>query len=494
MAAQPESDRLVSRRGGSRNHLIPNHEDLAFGSVHRLADMIRHGALQPSELVEIYLARIRVLDPKLRAFVEVYEMEARAAAEYASAQAALGRFQGPLHGVPVVLKDLIDVAGRPTTLGSVTRKDVLADATATLAKRLVGAGMIILGKTHTVEFAFGGWGTNIHMGTPRNPWDATVHRVPGGSSSGSAVAVAAALAPAGVGTDTGGSVRIPASMCGLVGLKPTAGRVSKSGVGALSQTFDSIGPITRSVEDAALMFAAMEGPDLADPATLAVAGSTPLDGLKSGIRGLRVAVPMEMDLAGVDPDVLDRFSEALDVARRLGAQLSEMRLPESFSRSVEVMNTIISAEAFHEHGAWVEAHEKIDPNVRLRIVAGKTVSAPEYLMAIERHRMEARAFVAMLSDYDALLTPTTPIAAVTLDQVDESKLPLSRFTRPVNYYGCCALSIPMGLGRSGLPTSLQIIGRPFDEARALQIGWALEEQGGLLVQRPPLSDAEKLGR
>jgi aspartyl-tRNA(Asn)/glutamyl-tRNA(Gln) amidotransferase subunit A len=458
---------------------------LAFTPAYRLGEMIRAGEITPSQLVDLYLSRIRALDPALHSFVEVYGLEAKAAAELATTQAKIGRFQSLLHGIPVVIKDLFDIAGKPTTIGSIDRKTP-AGSTATVVNRLTGAGMIVLGKTHTVEMAFGGWGTNTFMGTPHNPWDDKVHRVPGGSSSGSSVAVSAALAPVGIGTDTGGSVRIPASMCGVVGLKPTVGRVSTARVAPLSRTLDSVGPIVRSVQDAALIFSIIGGADSADALTLGQPLIPPLADIKRGINGLRLAVPSEKDLVGVDPGVLCRFSEALSTVERLGATLVKIAFPDSFTSCVDTMSTIISAEAYQEYGQWVEAHDNVDPNVKLRVMAGKSVSACRYLDSLKRRASEAREFVGLLSDFAALLTPTTQIAAVGLDGVDEQKMPLSRFTRPVNYYNCCALSIPMGLTDEGLPASLQIIGKPLDEVGVLRIGDALEQQGGLVAGCPPM--------
>ena len=230
---------------------MPDSEQLLLLPAHEQAQFIRRGDLSPRDLVESQLARILKVDPYLNAYASVYEREALAAGDLASAQAADGRFLSPLHGVTVAVKDNFDIVGRVTTAGSRSRKNVVAKTTALAIERLVAAGVIVLGKTNTVEFAYGSWGTNAHMGTPRNPWNQAEHYVPGGSSSGSGVAVAAGLASLALGSDTGGSVRIPASMCGIVGLKPTRGRVSTHGLVPLSRNLDSIGPMTRSVEDAA---------------------------------------------------------------------------------------------------------------------------------------------------------------------------------------------------------------------------------------------------
>jgi aspartyl-tRNA(Asn)/glutamyl-tRNA(Gln) amidotransferase subunit A len=264
--------------------------DYAFMPICQQATLIKEGTLFPDQLIDIYLSRIKKYNSKLNALIEVYAEDARVLGKCATIEAKNGFFRGPLHGIPIVIKDLIDIKCRQTTLGSMTHIGRTASITATLVKRLQKEGMLIIGKTHTVEFAFGGWGTNHYMGTPFNPWDDKSHRVPGGSSSGSAVAVSAGLASAGIGTDTGGSVRIPASMCGIVGLKPTYGRISTAGVSPLSPTFDSVGPITRCVEDAALLYSLMEGPDTDDPETIDLPHMDALSSLKMGIEGYQLAV------------------------------------------------------------------------------------------------------------------------------------------------------------------------------------------------------------
>ena len=232
----------------------------AHMSVAQQSELIQAGALRPDHLLEVYLSRIQQLDSELNAFIQVYTEEARAVAKRASSEIKDGICRGPLHGIPIVVKDLIDVEGKQTTSGSVTNIGKIAKKSADVVKRLLAGGAVIIGKSHTVEFAFGGWGTNHFMGTPKNPWDASIHRVPGGSSSGSAVAVSAGLASAGLGTDTGGSVRIPASMCGLVGFKPTSSKISTEGITPLAPSLDSVGPLTRCVEDAALLYDCLSEP------------------------------------------------------------------------------------------------------------------------------------------------------------------------------------------------------------------------------------------
>src|SRR5262245_24535178 len=286
--------------------------DPVFATAAQLSQAYSDRSLSPVDVVDALLARIRKWDPSLHAYVDVYADEARMAAEAADRAIRSGHRVGPLHGVPIELKDLVGLEGRITTGGSKVWEKRVSPVTATLARRLIGAGMIVLGKTHTVEFAMGGWGTNTHMGTPRNPWDLAVHRTPGGSSSGSGVAVSAGLAPAAIGTDTGGSVRLPASWCGIVGLKVTAGRISTYGVLPLSSTLDTPGPMTRSVEDAALLYRVLNGPDAGDPATRQWTPDDPLPALRRGVAGLRLATMPEAERAGVDTEVLAAYDASVE--------------------------------------------------------------------------------------------------------------------------------------------------------------------------------------
>jgi len=285
--------------------------DPSFLPAHRLAAEIAARRLSPVDVVEVLLARIATYDPKLHAFIDVYSEDARLAAEAADKAIRSGHAVGPLHGVPIALKDLIDLEGRVTTGGSMVWRDRRSPATATLARRLIAAGMIVLGKTHTVEFAMGGWGTNEHLGTPWNPWDPELARTPGGSSSGSGGAVASGMAPWAIGTDTGGSVRLPASWCGLSGLKTTIGRVSTYGILPLAPSLDTPGPMARSVEDAALLYTVMQGPDPLDSRTLsAPAPSDPMPGLRRGIKGLRLARMPKAERAGCTAEKLAAYDVA----------------------------------------------------------------------------------------------------------------------------------------------------------------------------------------
>ena len=293
--------------------------DLALLPLHTLAAGLKSRSISPVDLVATCLERIARLDPKLHAFVEVYETEARLAAEAADKAIRSGHAVGPLHGIPIALKDLVELEGRVATGGSAVWRDRRCTRTATLAQKLISAGMIVIGKTHTVEFAFGGWGTNQHLGTPWNPWDAKTHHTPGGSSNGSAVAVAARLVPCALGTDTGGSVRLPAAWCGITGLKTTIGRISTYGVLPLSPTLDTPGPMTRTVEDAALLLQVMQGADPRDPRTLSLRDADPLPTLRRGVKGLRLGRMAATERSGVAAEVLAAYDRSVDRTGRHGS-------------------------------------------------------------------------------------------------------------------------------------------------------------------------------
>jgi aspartyl-tRNA(Asn)/glutamyl-tRNA(Gln) amidotransferase subunit A len=462
-----------------------DNDDLCLIPITRLSAMISGGELRSSDLVAACLDRIRAADPKLHAFVDVYETEAKAVAEARDREADVGHMIGPLHGVPVALKDLCEIEGRVTRCGSLMWRDRISPTTATIVQRLRAAGAIVIGKTHMVEFAFGGWGTNAAMGTPWNPWDLDLQRVPGGSSSGSAVAVASGMVPAAIGSDTGGSVRIPASMCGLVGLKTTVGRISNHGILPLSDTLDTIGPLTRSVADAALMFAVLSG--IQQTTGPAFASDSPTE-IGTGVAGMRLAVLAGTDRDGIDREVLAAYDEACRTLESLGAVLVEVRLPDSFPSYLEQTGLIIAAEGHAVHQEWIEDDTiPFDPNVRARILAGKSIGAAEYLRALDRRRQMQAQIGTILADFAALLTPTTPIPAIPVSEVEETAMPLSRFTRAVNYLDRCALSVPCGFSNGGLPLSLQIIGHGNDEARVLRIGQAYESACGWLDRTPDLA-------
>ncbi|TFH48702.1 MAG: amidase [Lysobacterales bacterium] len=449
-------------------------DSIVYQPAVQLANAIALRRLRSVELVELFLERISRHDVKLHAFVDVYADDARAAAAAADQAIGAGHAVGPLHGVPIALKDLIDIEGRITCGGSKAWAQRVSPVTATLARRLISAGLIVIGKTHTVEFAMGGWGTNQHLGTPWNPWDSGQHRAPGGSSAGSGVAVAAGLAPWAIGTDTGGSVRLPAGWCGLTGLKTTIGRVSVHGVLPLSSTLDTPGPMCRSVADAAALYNVIHGPDPDDPRTLGHGVNDPLPTLDAGIAGLRLARMPDSERDGVQSDVLDAYDASLEVLSSLGARIVDVKLPIPFGAMATIVGKIIGAEGYALIGDMVEdAKLPLDDDVRPRILIGKNISARDYLLVLEERERIKALYRDALRDADALLTPTIATTAPTLESIDQSSTP-AHFTRVVNLLDYCALALPNGIDGNGLPISLQVICRGYEEALALRIGRAYE--------------------
>ncbi|MEO8305972.1 MAG: amidase [Betaproteobacteria bacterium] len=464
--------------------------DLPFRSLFELAGLLAHGEIRSRDIVEACLSRIDAQDIRLHAFVDVYRDDALARADAADRERRAGALRGPLAGLPIALKDLLHFDGRQTTAGSKSWLGRISDHTATSVERLIAAGMIPLGKTHMVEFAFGGWGRNQPMGAPWNPWDLATHRVAGGSSSGSAVAVAAGLAPAAIGSDTGGSIRIPAGLCGLTGLKPTYGLVSLYGAVPLSTTLDSIGPLAHTVEDAALITAAMAGPDPSDPATLASPHVDFAAAMRGDvdIRGMRIeALAPDEFPAYTLPDVLRAYADAIATLRDLGANVDTVTSPIDFEDVMVRNGRIIAAEAWDFHRAYIEDPAlDIDPWVRKRVQSGKAITAAAYHDEIARHRRTVAWFAEWMRGRDALLTPTLPITATPIDAVDESTTTLATWTRAANYLGACALSLPAGFSSDELPVGVQLIGAPFAEATLVRIGRAYQKATDWHRRRPNL--------
>ncbi|NKB66169.1 MAG: amidase [Candidatus Latescibacteria bacterium] len=465
--------------------------DLTFATIQQLAHLIRSGTVSPVELTRHYLARIEHYNPRLNAYLAVTAERAQAAAQAAETAISGGHYLGPLHGVPLAIKDLVDLAGVPTTGGSLLFKDRVPSTDATVARRLAQAGAIFLGKTQMVEFAFGGVGINHHHGTPWNPWDLQTQRIPGGSSSGSGVAVAADLAPAALGSDTGGSVRIPSSFCGLVGLKPTFGRLSNVGVLPLDSQLDSVGPMCRSVDDAALLYQTMAGPDPASQPCDQVQ-----DTMGDSIAGLRIGLPQQYFWEDVDPEVAEAVKQAAQHLTQLGAHVEEFSLP-----LLDEMNELKNRGSLTGVEAYVNFREhlendfgRFDPIVAERMILGKDMTAADYFEINKGYADLQRRIGATFTRYDALMTPTTPFAAQPVDQVDRADEYFRinglclRNTIAVNLLGLCALSLPCGATAQGLPIGLQLIGRPWDEDGLLHLGRIYEQSTDWHSRRPALED------
>jgi aspartyl-tRNA(Asn)/glutamyl-tRNA(Gln) amidotransferase subunit A len=465
-----------------------------FTTIAELAARIRARALSPVALAEATLERMRALDQRLHAFVAVTAERALAEARAAETLLRGGHDLGPLHGIPYAVKDLYDVTGLPTGAGTRLLASNMAAGDAASVRRLAAAGMVLVGKTHTVQFAFGGVGINHDTGTPHNPWHATPH-APGGSSSGSGVAVGAGLVPVALGSDTGGSVRIPAALCGTVGLKTTVGRISRAGVYPLSWTLDSVGPLARSVEDTALVYQALQGVDAADETTVGVPPHDALATLKAGAKGLRLAFAETVFFDDVAPEITVAVREAGRVLRGLGASVESVTVPEVAEALGEQRRAnVIAAEALAVNGRLLDAHfDELDPVVAHRMKGGRQLSATDYFIVIRQWAALRERVRRTLADVDALLVPATmipprPVAAIdaSLDTYSDANGRYLRNTAVGNILDLCSVTLPCGFTSEGLPIGLMIYAKPFDEATALRTAWAYEQATEWHRRRPDL--------
>ncbi len=401
------------------------------------------------------LDAIAAENAKLHAFVEVFADAAMRRADELDSRAADGGAAGPLHGVPIAVKDLADIEGRVPGFGSKCFAAPIPARTAPAIRRLIDAGAVVIGMTHMVEFALGGWGTNHAVGTPWNPVDRAIHRVPGGSSSGSAVAVAAGIVPLAVGSDTGGSIRIPAALCGIVGFKPSYGLIALDGIAALAPTFDTLGPIGRSVADTRLMFRVMAG--------LADVPSEPA-------RPLRIAVPTEAQLEPCDAGIAASFARSIAALRAMGHAIEALPFPAALTEYQALSGGMMGYEAFARHHIRVkELGDAMDPHVRTRILAGRAIDAARYAEFGAIRRRDISTFGAAFAGVDAIALPSTPLPAIPVAEVDESTIPMSRYTRVANWLDLCAISIPNGATASGLPTGLQLMAPSGADFRLLDL-------------------------
>jgi len=464
--------------------------ELAYASVAELAPRLRSRALSPVELLEDLLARI-VRFGVLNAFITVTGAEAMAQARAAQEEIAAGRYRGPLHGIPVSLKDLIDTQGIRTTCGSRILADRIPVEDATVAARLREAGAVLLGKTALHEFAYGVTTNNPHFGPTRNPWH--LDRIPGGSSGGSGAAVASGLGPVSLGTDTGGSIRIPAALCGVVGLKPTYGRVSRHGVFPLAWTLDHVGPLTRTVEDAALVLQAIAGPDEKDPSTLGYPAPDLGAGLRRPVAGMRVGILADEFHRQVSGDVAERFQAALEVLAGLGIRLEEVQFPRPSEARTAAL-AVILAEAASVHERWLNERPQDYGTETLDLLRrGQLLSAVQYLRAQKVRALMLREVGDLLTSRTALVLPTVPVVAPAIGQraltvggqSGEVRGALTQLVRLVNFVGLPAVSVPCGFGEDGLPVGLQVVGRPMDESSVLALALAFERATPWHQQHPP---------
>ena len=430
------------------------------------------------ELTETCLRQIERLNPTINAFITPTPEVARLGAVQADALLAAQRSdprQCALLGMPIALKDLFETAGIRTTAGSKFFADHIPAEDAQAVRKLKLAGAVVLGKTNTHEIALGVTGVNPHYGPVKNPWDLT--RVPGGSSSGSAAAVATGMCLAALGTDTGGSIRIPASLCGVVGLKPTYGRVSTRGVIPLSWNLDHVGPLTRTVQDAAMMLAALAGFDPHDPASADIPVEDYLAHLEDGVRGWRIALAAGEYVEASDPPVLAGLTEAAQVFKDSGAHVEKVDM--SWLRDLALANgrmTQADGAAFHRE-RLAERPDWFGADVRQRLETGAALPSSEYALARRTQTESCRRFETFFEKFDVLLLPTTPIPAPSIEgtQAIDAARQLTRFTAPFNLAGLPALSVPCGFTDEKLPIGLQIVSKHWGEAKALRAGRTFEK-------------------
>jgi len=469
---------------------------LSFATIEELAPLLAKKKLSPVELAKHYLSRIERFNPSLNAFLAVTSERALADARLAETELLRGRRRGPLHGIPVALKDNIWTSGIRTTAGSAILREFVPNEDATVVRRLKRAGAVLIGKTNLHEFAYGLTNENPHFGPVHNPWAG--ERMSGGSSGGSAVAVSAGLCVAAVGTDTGGSIRVPAAFCGIVGLKPTFGRISVHGTFPLAPSFDHVGPLARSAADAALLLGVLTGRDPLDPTSVSRPIEDFLGAKRTGRRKLRLGWPREYFWERIDPEVRRLVEVAAKILAGHGGSIEEISLP-TLPAAVESANAMSMAEArvVHEEAGYFPARAaEYGADVRQRLERGGEVRAVDYLKGRAILKRAKAEFASALERVDAIVAPTMAIVAPAIGaesvRIGDAEEPLRsvmlRLTRPGNLTGLPAVSVPCGFTEEGLPVGMQLIGRPFEEGALLDIARRYERQTNWASRHPVLAD------
>ena len=466
--------------------------DICFLTIDEASRLLAERQLSPVELVNSHLERIDKTDDRLNSFITLLADRSMAEARKAEQAIISGNHLGPLHGIPIGLKDLYYTRGIPTTVGSRIMRDFVPEYDAAVTESFEAAGAILMGKLQMHEFALGGTSENPHDGPAHNPWD--TGKMTGGSSGGSGSAVASGQCMGALGSDTGGSVRIPSSLCGIVGLKPTFGRVSRYGVYPLSWSLDTVGPMTRTVRDTALIMNVIAGYDPRDPSSSNTPAEDFTSALDQGVRGLRIGVPKEYFSDVLDEEVNQAVSRASQVLEELGASIEEVSIP-ALQHSIPISGTILLTEAAEIHLDHLrDRADDIGADVRARLETGALTPGVEYIKAQRARTAFNRQVAQAMERFDILLTPASPIGAPNLGEMavniggrDESPLALlPRMTRPWNVCGVPAISVPCGFTSGGMPIGLQLAGRPFEDALVLRVAQAYERATEWHTQRPPL--------
>ncbi len=482
MGSQASAKETANTSADSR--LAPSSEALAFLSIEGASALIKTKKVSPVELTRACLSRIERLNPQLNAFITVTAESALAEARQAEADIQQRRWRGALHGIPVALKDLLDTAGVRTTAGSELFKDRVPAEDAEVVRRLKAAGAVLLGKLNMHEFAYGGSSAVSFFGPVRNPWN--VAHSPGGSSGGSAAAVAAHLCYGAIGSDTGGSIREPAAYCGIVGLKPTYGRVSTAGAIPLSWSLDHLGPMTRTTVDAALMLQVVAGYDPHDSSSLDTSVPDYSAAMRSATSSLRVGIPRDFFFEGLDPDIQAAMEAALSVLKTLtGAQLDIAPLATNgtYASVMDPCIAILQAEAYAYHQDYVAKSPALyqKPTIE-RILAGAKITTPTYIQSRRQMDQLRRSVSRGFDGVDLLITPTTPVSPFAIADLQSDpttmrpkEVRMLHNTRPFDMFGAPTISVPCGFTQSGLPIGMQITGALGNEGTVLRLGRAYEQ-------------------
>ena len=454
-----------------------------YASIVELSKALQKKSVLPSEIIEAQLTRIDAIDPKLGSYQTVYRDAALSAAEEADTAIAKNQRIGPFHGIPFALKDIFELEGQITTCGSHEMLQRISPTTGTVVRRLLKAGGIIIGKTKTVECALGGWGTNEQMGTPWNPWDLIEARVPGGSSSGSGVAVASGLASCATGSDTGGSVRLPAAFCGLTGLKVSKACLPTDGIMPLSQTLDTPGPMTRNMADLALMFSIMQGTNTNNLEKDIINDHGLFSTRENIFKGLKLGILSQEERSRCTDSILESYDKTLDILVELGAELKIFKPPIPYEDLAQSNGAISMYEGYQNHrNFYDDPSKKMDQNVKKRMMGGRDLTSEGHAERLQKRQDNQPVFKASMAEFHALLTPTVLEPAPRLVDIDEDFTP-GYFTRPFNYIDMAALALPTAYSEKGLPTSMQIVVPAGQENFVIQMGTTLEK--ALALSRRP---------
>src|SRR6267154_998347 len=465
----------------------------ALMSLTSVAQAIAAKRLSSREATQSCLDRTAQWQPRLNAFMAIEAEAALAAADAADAALAKGNSRGALHGVPLAHKDMYYEAGKVVTCGSRIRRDFVATVTSTALQRLKDAGTIRLGSLQMAEFAYGPTGHNAHYGPVHNPW--AYDHITGGSSSGSGAAVAARLTFAALGSDTGGSIRMPAHFCGVTGLKTTVGRVSRAGAMPLSQSLDTVGPLAQTVEDCALLLGLMAGADPEDATASTLAVPDYMAATKGTIKGLRIGLPSAFYVDDLDPEVARVLDETIAVLKKEGAEIVQVELPDQ-RQLTSACQLVLATEAAALHKRWmIERPQDYGAQVLMRLQNGLAIPGVTYLEAMRWRGPALSAWLAAVAGTDAVLAPVAPMPAPTIAESDVGNSidaeavnqRITKFTRPINYLGLPSLSIPTGFTKSGLPVGMQLVGRAFDEAMLVRIGAAFQRATDFHARVPKLT-------